>query len=59
MKCPKTYHCETNSKGNEVWLFADCLKEECAWWIPKMAQCCVWQIAAELSLIADTQLDRK
>jgi len=51
MKCPKTFHAESVVGNQEQWVWEDCLKEECAWWLDETQMCSIRETALELRYI--------
>ena len=45
MKCPQSDQHFRYSKDGDRWEFADCLKEECAWWDNTHGICAVLQLS--------------
>jgi len=41
MKCPLFRAANITSDFDSTWSGDDCIKEECAWWEPKMGKCSV------------------
>uniref|UniRef100_A0A6H2A4G3 Uncharacterized protein n=2 Tax=viral metagenome TaxID=1070528 RepID=A0A6H2A4G3_9ZZZZ len=53
MKCPLVFSSNVTGMGEQRFVFADCLKEECAWWTPWDSSCAMLTIARWLNLLGD------
>ena len=51
MKCPLLREQYREVKGEEVCEWADCLKEECAWWQPELGNCIIYQLGMEIGTL--------
>jgi len=41
MKCPLVFSSNVTGMGEQRFVFADCLKEECAWWARNIDECVI------------------
>ena len=53
MKCPLFLVGRTSVIKSGEGDIGDCLKEECAWWIPAFQVCSIFEIAVRLGSVAD------
>jgi len=51
MKCPVLAPTPEETSLGKLWDAVDCLKEECAWWLPDINMCAVKDFARELQHI--------
>ena len=57
MKCPRSTQHFRHSKDGDRWEFADCLKEECAWWGEGWKMCSITALFSDIGFIAGVLQD--
>ena len=53
MKCPFILLLWQAKEDRKDYDLGDCLKEECAWWMPAFQVCSIFEIAVRLGSVAD------
>jgi hypothetical protein len=51
MKCPLLIIATLIEQGRYDWAKSDCLKEECAWWHGREAECSISSLARDIKVI--------